>query len=126
MLHKIFNGVCDYKYEDIFVRLNSLTRYLKIKNLDVLFLINTFNGKISCSSVLDTVSLRITTRSIRDYCTFTVHRNFKVSPSITCVSAAKAAYRSTDIFNKDCILLADIGQFLTKIVFLFSCISFLF
>jgi hypothetical protein len=40
-------------------------------NLDALFLNNVFKGKISCSSVFDTVSLRIPTRSIRDYSTFT-------------------------------------------------------
>jgi hypothetical protein len=36
------------------------------------------------------VSLRIPARSIRDYSTFTVHHNFKVSPSAKCVSAANA------------------------------------
>jgi hypothetical protein len=66
---------------------------------------------MSCSSVFDTVSLRITTRSIRDYSTFTVHRNFKVSPSARCVSAANAVCRIIGIFNKDCIRLADVSQF---------------
>jgi hypothetical protein len=56
---KIFNGVCDYKYEDILVRLNFLTLHLRRRHLDALFLINVFKGKISCSSVFDTVSLRI-------------------------------------------------------------------
>jgi hypothetical protein len=69
-----------------------------------------FKGKISCASVFDTVSLRIPTRSIRDNSTFTVHRNFKVSPSARCVSAANAVCRSIDIFNKDCILLTDVSQ----------------
>jgi hypothetical protein len=69
-----------------------------------------FKGKISWSSVFDTVSLRIPTRSIRDYTTFTVHRNFKVSPSDRCVSAVNAVCRSIDIFNKDCILLTDVSQ----------------
>jgi hypothetical protein len=74
------------------------------------FLINVFKGKISCSSVFDTVSLCIPTKSIRDYATFTVHRNFKVSPSARCVSDTNAVCRSIDIFNKDCILLSDISQ----------------
>jgi hypothetical protein len=74
------------------------------------FLINVFKGKISCSSVFDTVSLHIPTRSIRDYTTFTVHRNFKVSPSARCVSAANAVCRCIDIFNKDYILLTDVSQ----------------
>jgi hypothetical protein len=59
---------------------------------------------------LDSVSLRIPSRSIRDYSTLTVHRNFKVSPCARCVSAASAVCRSIDIFNKDCISLSDISQ----------------
>jgi hypothetical protein len=66
--------VCDYKYEDILVRLNLLTLHLRRRHLDALFLINFFKGKISCSSAFDTVSLRIPTRSVRDYSTFTVYR----------------------------------------------------
>jgi hypothetical protein len=42
---------------------------------------------------------------------FTVHRNFKVSPSARCVSAANAVCRSINIFNKDCIWLTDVSQF---------------
>jgi hypothetical protein len=102
--------VCDYKYEDILVRLNILTLHLR-RHLDALFLINVFKGKISCSSVFDTVSLRIPTRSVRDCSTFTVHRNFKVGPSAKCVSAANAVCRSIDIFNKDCNRLTDVSQF---------------
>jgi uncharacterized membrane protein YwaF len=48
---------------------------------------------------------------LRDYSTFNVHHNFKVSPSARCVSAANAVCRSTDIFNKDCIWLTDVSQF---------------
>jgi hypothetical protein len=82
---RFFNGVYVYKYEDILVRLNFLMLHLRRRHPDALFLINTFKGKISCSSVFDTVSLRIPTRSIRDYTTFTVHRNFKVSSSASAV-----------------------------------------
>jgi hypothetical protein len=69
---RFFNGVCDYKYEDVLLRLNFLTLHLRRRHLDALFLINVFKGKISCSSVFDTVSLLIPTRSIRllyFYCT---------------------------------------------------------
>jgi hypothetical protein len=44
---RFFNGVCDYKYEDILVRLNFLTLHLRRRHLDTLFLINVFKGKIS-------------------------------------------------------------------------------
>jgi hypothetical protein len=37
-------------------------------------------SKISCSSVLDSVSLRMPTRPIRDYYTFTAHRNLRPVP----------------------------------------------
>jgi hypothetical protein len=46
-----------------------------------------------------------------DFSTFTVHRNFKVSPSARCVSAANAVCRSIGIFNTDCIRLSDFSQF---------------
>jgi hypothetical protein len=34
---RFFNGVCDYKYEDILVRLNILTLHLRRRHLDALF-----------------------------------------------------------------------------------------
>jgi hypothetical protein len=49
-----------------------------------------------------------------NYSTFTVHRNFKVSPSTRCFSAANAVYRNIDIFNKDCIRLTDVSQLPNK------------
>jgi hypothetical protein len=107
---RFLNGVCNYNYEDILLRLNLLTLQLRRRHLDALFLINVFRGKICCSTILDSVSLRIPSRSIRDHSTFTVNHNFKVSPSARCVSAANAVCRSIDIFSKDCILLTDISQ----------------
>jgi hypothetical protein len=53
---RCFNGMCDYKYEDVLVRLNFLTLHLRRRHLDAIFLINVFKGKISCSSIFDTVS----------------------------------------------------------------------
>jgi hypothetical protein len=126
MLHKIFNGVCDYKYEDILVGLNFLTLHLRSRHLDALYLINGFKGKINCSSVLDTVGLLVPTRSIRDYFIFTVNRNFKVSPSARCISAVSAVCRSIDIFNKIVFCLLMLVSFLSQNNFLFSCISFAF
>jgi hypothetical protein len=96
----IFNDACDYKYETILVSLNFKTLHLRRRHLDALFLINVFKGKISGSFVLDTVSLCIPTRSIRDDYTFTAHRNFKVSPSARRASAANVVCSSTDIFNR--------------------------
>jgi hypothetical protein len=64
-----------------------------------------FKGNIACPSILDSVSLHIPSRSIRDFSTFSVHRNFKASPSARCVSAANTVCWNIDIFNKDHILL---------------------
>jgi hypothetical protein len=36
---RFLNGVCDYNYEDILVRLNFLTLHLRMRHLDALFLI---------------------------------------------------------------------------------------
>jgi hypothetical protein len=120
MLHKIFNGVRDYKYEDILVRLNLETLHLKRRYLDALFLINVFKGKISCSSVFDTVSLRITTRSIRDYSTSTLNRTSNVSSSAKSVSAANAVCRSIDIVHKIVFSLLILVSFLSQNNFSFS------
>jgi hypothetical protein len=110
---RFFNGVCDYKYEDILVRLNFLTLNLR-RHLDAIFLVNVFKGKISCSSVFDTVSLRKPARSARDYSTFILHRSFKVSPSARCVSATNAVCRIIDICNKDVFGLLMSVSFLNK------------
>jgi membrane-associated HD superfamily phosphohydrolase len=89
-------------------RFNISTLYSRRKHLDSLFLINVFINKISCSSIFDTVSLCIPSRTIRDFSTFVVRQNFKVSPSARCVSAANTIYKEIDIFNKDKITLVDI------------------
>jgi hypothetical protein len=72
--------------------LNIYTLHSRRKHLDALFLINVFKNKISCSSIFDTVNLRIglPCRRIRDFSTFVVNHNFKVSPSARCVSTANA------------------------------------
>jgi hypothetical protein len=106
---RLFNGVCYYNCEDIVLGSNLWTLELRRKNLDALSLIDVFIGKILCSSILDSVSLRLPSRS-SDYFTVTANRNFKVSPSARCVSAANAVCRSIDIFNKGCISLKNISQ----------------
>jgi hypothetical protein len=70
---------------------------------------NAFKGNITCPSILDSVILRIPSRSIRDSSTFSAHRNFKAGPSARCVSAANTVFWNIDIFNKDRILLMHIS-----------------
>jgi hypothetical protein len=83
-------GVCGSNYEGMLSRLNVSTLHSRRKHLGALFLINVFKNKISCSSIFDTVNLRIPSRRIRDFSTFVANHNFKVSPSARCVSAANA------------------------------------
>jgi hypothetical protein len=40
---------------------------------------------------------------IRDYSTYTVNHNFKISPSDRCVSAASTICKDSDTFKNDCI-----------------------
>jgi hypothetical protein len=77
-------------------------------HLDAVLLINVSEGNVACPSMLASLSLRIPYRSIRDYNTFSVQHNFKVSPCTRCVSAANAVCRNIDIFNKNCILLCKL------------------
>jgi hypothetical protein len=69
---------------------------------------NVFKNKISCSSIFDSVSIRISTRIIGDYIIFVFNYNFKVSPAARYVSAANDIWKDIDIFNKDYITLDDI------------------
>jgi hypothetical protein len=46
---------------------------------------------------------------ISDFSTFSVHRNFKASPSARCVSAVNVVCWNIDMFNKDRILLTHIS-----------------
>jgi hypothetical protein len=84
-------------YNLILSRLNFRTLYSRRRHLDALFLINAFKGKINCHSIMDTIGIRVSTRQIRVFLTFTVSGALRHSPSATCVIAAN-----------------DICRFLTK------------
>jgi hypothetical protein len=90
------------------------------RHLDAVFLINAFKGNIACPSILDSVSLRIPSRSFRDFSAFPAHSNFKASPSAICVSAANTVCWNTDIFNTDRILLTHISYVVTCNFFIFG------
>jgi hypothetical protein len=49
---------------------------------------------------LKAVSIRISTRIIRDYSTFMLNHNFKVSLAARCVSAANAICKDIDILTR--------------------------
>jgi hypothetical protein len=66
-------------YESI---LNSLNfRRIYSRYTDVMFLINVFKGKINSHSIVDTVDIRVPTRQIREFSTFSVSRALRHSPT---------------------------------------------
>jgi hypothetical protein len=54
----------------------------------VLFLINISKGKINCLSIMNTVGIRVPTRQIREFPTFSVSTVLRHSPSDRCVIVA--------------------------------------
>jgi hypothetical protein len=57
---------------------------------------------------MDTVVIRVPTRQIRDFSTFSVSSAMRHSPSVRCASAANDIYRLLDIFGKDTVSFEDI------------------
>jgi hypothetical protein len=66
-------------YDKIFERLGLRRLHSRRRHLDVLFLINVFNNTIDCQSVLDTVSLRVPSKLIRDFSVFSVNKALRLS-----------------------------------------------
>jgi hypothetical protein len=58
--------------------------------------------------MFNSVSVRIPITVIRDYSTFIVNHNFKVSSSAGCDSASNAICKDNDIFSRDYISLTDL------------------
>jgi hypothetical protein len=69
---------------------------------------------------LDSVGLRIPSRSIRDFSTSSVHRNFKASPSATCVSAAIQSVGTLTYLTKIAFYLCILVRLLLVIFFIFG------
>jgi hypothetical protein len=86
-----------YHY-DILEKLNVQTLHIRRRHFDALFLINVFRGTKYYPSDLETVAIRVPTRNIRNFTTFSY--SFSHCHSATCVSAPNAVYKSTDIFSK--------------------------
>jgi hypothetical protein len=59
-------------YDSILSHLNFRTLYSKQQHLDAIFLINVFKGKINYHSIMDTVGIRVPTRQIGGFSTFSV------------------------------------------------------
>jgi hypothetical protein len=77
---------------------NLQTLHIRRRHFDAVFLINVFSGTKQCQSVLETVGIRVPTRNIRNFNTFSC--SLSHCPSARCVSAANAVCKYTDIFSK--------------------------
>jgi hypothetical protein len=90
------------KYKIIIIMLSNLIMskfYSNRRHLDHLFL-NAFKNKITCSSILDTVSILMSSTVIRYYSVLVVNRNVKVSPPTRCVCAGNAFARSCTFLRR--------------------------
>jgi hypothetical protein len=56
---------------------------------------------------MDTVGIRVPTRQMRDFSTFSVSSALRRSPSARCASAANDICRLLDIFSKDTVSFED-------------------
>jgi hypothetical protein len=109
-------GACSNNYEGL-DRLNLSTLYSRRRHLGALFLINTFESKINCSTTFDSVSVRIHIRIIGDYSTFMVSHNFKVSHSPRFVSATNAICKDITFLTR---LYFAYGPFITLLIIVLS------
>jgi hypothetical protein len=84
--HYSFFYDIEYHYDITLEKLNLQTLHIRRRHIDALFLINSFCGTKYCPSVLETVGLRVPTRNIRNFTTFSC--SFSHCPSARSVSAA--------------------------------------
>jgi hypothetical protein len=76
--------------------------------LDVLFLLNVYNGFKFCPSFLETLGFRVHTRYFRDFPFFAIGSSRKNCPSARCASAANVVCKYIDIFIKHLVALNHI------------------
>jgi hypothetical protein len=72
---------------------------MRLERVYALFLIQVYLGSKFCPSVLETVSLRVPTRHLRDFPLFYVCPTIKNRPSARCASAANVVCRDFDVFR---------------------------
>jgi hypothetical protein len=92
----------------IFERLGLITLHSRQRHLDALFIINVFNNKIDCPPSMDTVSLQVPSKLIRDFFIFSVSKTFSYSTSARCLTMANNIYQFMDVFSTKTISLDDL------------------
>jgi hypothetical protein len=90
----------EYHYDHLLETLILLTVHNRCPHINALFLINIFSGTKCCSSVLETVGLRVPTRNMHNFNMFTCPSSH--CPSARCVSTANAVGTFTDVFRNSC------------------------
>jgi hypothetical protein len=105
--YQFLQFVIPRNYDFILNCLNFRTLYSRRRLLDALSLINTFKSKINCHSTMDTIGIRVPTRQIRDFSTFSASSALRLSPKVRCASAANDICRLLDIFGKDIVSFED-------------------
>jgi hypothetical protein len=70
LCHERFFQDVEYHYENTLQQLNLQTLHIERRHFNALLLINVFSGTKYCPSVLETVGIRVPTRNIRNFTTF--------------------------------------------------------
>jgi hypothetical protein len=70
LFHKTFFQDVEYHHDNISEKLNLQTLHIRRRHFVALFLINVFSGTKYCPSVMETVGIRVPTRNIRNFTTF--------------------------------------------------------
>jgi hypothetical protein len=85
------------KYDVILERFVLRTLHSRRRRLDALFLINIFNNTVDCQSILDTVSLQVSSKLIKGYSIFSVSKALRSSPSARCSTMVNKVYQFMNI-----------------------------
>jgi hypothetical protein len=87
-----------YSYTSVLQKLGLHSLRKRRHHLDALFFVEVYRGLKSRTSFSENVSLRVPTRSVRDFLTFSVCPSNKHCPSARCAYAANAVGKDLDIF----------------------------
>jgi hypothetical protein len=116
LCHKIFLQDIDYHYINILDKLNLQVRR---RHIDALFFINVSRGTKLCPSVLEAVDLRVPTRNIRNFPTFSCSSSH--CRAATCVLTANSVCKFVDIFSNLYVSLRNVVQSFYFCLFMFFC-----
>jgi hypothetical protein len=97
LCHNRFFQDVDYHYINTLDKLNLQTLHVRRRHIDALLLINVFRDTKFCPSALKVVGLRVPTRNIRNFSTFSCSSSN--CPTARCVLADNTVCKFVDIFS---------------------------